>query len=70
MNKLKQLRIDKGLSIRQLASQANVGINTVVRLEQNGKAYATTLAKLAKFFEVPYEQLEEFEAINPNKNKE
>jgi transcriptional regulator with XRE-family HTH domain len=65
VNKLKQLRIDKGLSIRQLASQANVGINTVVRLEQDGKAYATTLAKLAKFFEVPYTELAEFEAVNP-----
>jgi transcriptional regulator with XRE-family HTH domain len=65
LNTLKMLRIQKGLSIRELAKQSGVGSATITRIEGGGKAYATTLAKLAEFFQVDYERLQEFEAISP-----
>lgn len=70
MNKIKYLRSTKELSIRQLAKVSGVGISTIQRLEQDGKAYSTTLAKLAKVFEVPLEELLEFELVSPKESRQ
>lgn len=69
VNKIKYLRSMSGLSIRQLAKETGVGISTIQRLEQGGKAYSTTLAKLSKILQVNLSELSEFEAINPRKLK-
>jgi transcriptional regulator with XRE-family HTH domain len=65
MNKIKYLRSMKGLSLREMAKATGIGISTIQRLEQGGKAYSTTLAKLSKFFGINLSELEEFEAVNP-----
>jgi len=65
LNKVKELRIKRGLSIRELAEQSRVGSATIARLEGGGKAYATTLFTLATFFGVDYSELAGYEAVNP-----
>jgi transcriptional regulator with XRE-family HTH domain len=69
LNKIKYLRSMKGASIRDLAKETGVGISTIQRLEQGGKAYSTTLAKLSKFFGVDLMELSEFEAVNPKSDR-
>jgi transcriptional regulator with XRE-family HTH domain len=50
MNKIKKLRVDKGLTLNELATQAGIGIASLARLEAGGKAYASTLGKIARCF--------------------
>jgi transcriptional regulator with XRE-family HTH domain len=46
VDKLKELRIDKGLSQRRLAELAGVTQTTVWKIEHGGRANAATLKKL------------------------
>lgn len=65
MNRVKELRTGTGLSQKEFAEKAKIGVATLVRLENGGKAYATTLVKIANYCKIPYSELENFEAINP-----
>ena len=65
MNKIRELRVKAGLSLRELAEKADVGAATLARLEAGGKAYAQTLYRLAKYFGVDYSELAEFEFVSP-----
>jgi transcriptional regulator with XRE-family HTH domain len=67
MNKIKKLRIDKGLTLNDLANLAGIGIASLARLEAGGKAYASTLGKIAKALGVDVAELLEFEAISAKK---
>lgn len=69
MNRIKYLRSMQGLSIRELAKETGIGISTIQRLEQGGKAYSTTLAKLSIKFGVHLSEFAEFEAINPKSGR-
>jgi transcriptional regulator with XRE-family HTH domain len=68
MNKIKKLRVDKGLTLNELATQAGIGIASLARLEAGGKAYASTLGKIARALEVDVTELMEFEAISPKRD--
>jgi transcriptional regulator with XRE-family HTH domain len=46
VRKLKELRVDKGWTQRQLAEEAGVTQTTVWKIEHGGGANATTLKKL------------------------
>jgi transcriptional regulator with XRE-family HTH domain len=45
--KLQELRIDRGLSQRQLAERAGLSPGAVWRLEQRGSGHPNTLKKIA-----------------------
>ena len=47
MAKLQELRIDRGLSQRQLAERAGLSPGAVWRLEQRGSGHPNTLKKIA-----------------------
>ncbi len=47
MAKLQELRIDRGLSQRQLAERAGLSPGAVWRLEQRGSGHPNTLKKVA-----------------------
>lgn len=54
-HRLKQLRIDKSVSQKQLAKSTGVSLQGIYRLERSPTVSTTlTLVKLARFFEVPY----------------
>jgi transcriptional regulator with XRE-family HTH domain len=58
MNRLQQLRLDRGLSLNELAAECRVGRNTIARIEQDGTAiHIEPLSKLAAFFGVPASSL-------------
>ncbi len=46
VDKLQTLRIDHGLSIRELAKEAGLSQTTVWKIEHGGEARASTLKKL------------------------
>lgn len=69
MNKIKKLRSEGGYSLHELAKKAGVGIATLARLEAGGKAYSSTLGKIAKALEVNLTELMEFEAISPKRDR-
>ena len=47
LEKLRQMRIDQGLSQRQLALKAGLSAGAVAVVEQRGRAHPDTLKKLA-----------------------
>ena len=54
MNILKQLRLDAGLSLRALATKADLDQSTISLIENDRKkAMLSTLVKLSKALEVP-----------------
>ena len=58
MNKLKELRIEKGLTIRELAAKAGIAWTTVHAVETGKrKAEVLTIRKLAKVLEVDWRTL-------------
>ena len=59
MEKVQQLRIDQGLSQRQLAEQAGLSPGAVWRLEQRGSGRPGTLKKIADVFGVRASELAE-----------
>jgi transcriptional regulator with XRE-family HTH domain len=69
MNKIKYLRSMRGLSIRELAKETGIGISTIQRLEQGGKAYSSTLGRLASYLKIDLTELAEFEAVNPKSDR-
>jgi DNA-binding XRE family transcriptional regulator len=69
MNKIKMLRSEKGLTLRDMAKEARVGVATLVRLESNKKANSITLAKVAKVLGIEMIELTEFEAAESHKAK-
>lgn len=61
MNKLKRLRGESGLSLRELAQVSGVDQKTISFIENDkSKAQLTTLAKLAKPLKVELDDLLEF----------
>jgi transcriptional regulator with XRE-family HTH domain len=67
MNKIKKLRSEKGLTLKELSEKADIGIASIARLEAGGKAYSSTLGKIARALEVDLAELMEFEAISAKK---
>jgi transcriptional regulator with XRE-family HTH domain len=58
VNRLQQMRLDRGLSINDLAAECRVGRLTIARIERDGVArHVEPLTKLAEFFEVPASSL-------------
>lgn len=58
MNVLKQLRTERGLSLRKLAVKADLDQSTISLIENDRKrAMLSTLQKLARALEVPLEDL-------------
>ena len=47
MNKLKELRIEKGFTVRKLEELSGVSHNTIARIESGRKAEPLTIRKLA-----------------------
>ena len=56
---LRAWRLHKLLKQVELAQQAGVGEQTIIRLEQGGRANELTIHKLARALEVSVRQLEE-----------
>ena len=52
MDKLVELRINEGLSQRELAQKANVSNQSVSKLERGGRVRPATLKKIADVFGV------------------
>lgn len=52
MGKLQELRINQGLSQRQLAEKAGLSPGAVWRLEQRGSGHPDTLKRIADVFGV------------------
>jgi len=67
MNKIKKLRSERGMTLDQFAAKTGVGIATIARLENGGKAYASTLGKIAGALEIDLTELMEFEAVSGKK---
>lgn len=58
MNKLKQLRINKGLTQSELAKQLNIGQSAISKWEKDKTIPdVTTLKSLSSFYGVPIEEL-------------
>ena len=57
MDKVQQLRIDQGLSQRQLAEKAGLSPGAVWRLERRGSGRPDTLKKIADVFGVRASEL-------------
>lgn len=57
VEKVQQLRIDQGLSQRQLAEKAGLSPGAVWRLEQRGSGRPDTLKKIADVFGVRASEL-------------
>ena len=58
MNKLKQLRINKGLTQSELAKQLNIGQSAISKWEKDKTIPdVTTLKSLSAFYGVPIEEL-------------
>ena len=57
LEKLRQLRIDQGLSQRQLALKAGLSPGAVAVVEQRGRAHPDTLKKIADVFGVRASEL-------------
>ena len=57
MDKVQRLRIDQGLSQRQLAEKAGLSPGAVWRLEQRGSGRPDTLKKIADVFGVRASEL-------------
>ena len=58
MNRLKQLRTEHGLSMREVANRINVPYTTYVNYEKGVRDPSTeVLGKLAKFFETTVDYL-------------
>ena len=56
--KLKELRIDKGLSIQALSKEVKIGVASICRWEnQQADVKGTQLVTLAKFFDVTIDYL-------------
>lgn len=56
--RLKLLRVERGLTLREAAKRAGVATNTVLYIEQGGhRPYDVTVAKLAKAYGVPASDL-------------
>lgn len=56
--RLKELRIDKGLSIQALSKEVNIGVASICRWEnQQADVKGTQLVILAKFFDVTIDYL-------------
>jgi transcriptional regulator with XRE-family HTH domain len=54
MIRLRQLRLDRGMSVADLASASGVSWRAIRRLELTGEeGHAATLTTLASFFDVP-----------------
>jgi transcriptional regulator with XRE-family HTH domain len=62
VNILKRLRTERGLSLRKLATKADLDQSTISMIENDKKkAMLTTLQKLAAALEVPLENLLELQ---------
>ena len=62
MNVLKRLRTEKGISLRKLASRADLDQSTISQLENDHKkAMLLTLYKLSRALDVPVEELLELQ---------
>jgi transcriptional regulator with XRE-family HTH domain len=59
MNKLRELRIKKGLTLEQLAGLAGLNKDTLSRLEKGRKAMPVTVGKLSGALGVAVSELEE-----------
>ena len=57
LEKLRQMRIDQGLSQRQLALKAGLSSGAVAVVEQRGRAHPDTLKKIADVLGVRASQL-------------
>ena len=56
--RLKELRIDKGLSIQALSNEVKIGVASICRWEnQQADVKGTQLVALAKFFDVTIDYL-------------
>jgi transcriptional regulator with XRE-family HTH domain len=52
MNGLEQLRLDRGLTVAQVAEKVKVAPKTIRAAESGSRPHAKTLAKLSTFFGV------------------
>lgn len=57
MDKLKELRNQRVMSIGDLSEAAGVHRNTITRIEQGNPAYTSTIRKLARALEVQPSEL-------------
>lgn len=57
MNRLRQLRLDRFLTIDALAEESGVPARTIRRLEAGNGARVETLARLSTYFQVPASSL-------------
>ena len=61
--RLKELRIDKGLSIQALSKEVKIGVASICRWEnQQADVKGTQLVALAKFFDVTIDYLLDMES--------
>lgn len=69
MNKLVELRVSKGLTIRQLAQVSGVSPTTITRLEGNVlRSHPVTVGKLARALNVSLTELADFMTL-PKENR-
>jgi len=55
---LKEERLRRGLSLRQVAEATGLSIRTLIRIENDQRlGDITTLAKLAEFYNIPLEKV-------------
>lgn len=57
MNRLKQLRIDRGLTLAEVGEAVGVSKQALSYLENNGGGRPSTLKALGDFFDVPASSL-------------
>ncbi len=57
MLRLKQIRLDKGLSVQKLADQCGIHRRTLEDIEKRGDCMLSTAAKLSKALEVTLNDL-------------
>jgi len=60
---LRQLRRLRMMSIRDLAAKADMGTQTIVKIERGEKARPSTFDRIAKALDVKPEEIREFMAI-------
>jgi transcriptional regulator with XRE-family HTH domain len=69
INKLRQLRIELGLTLDELAAKSGINRDTLSRAENGRKLQPLTLGKLAKALGVPLTDLADFQATSRVREK-